>query len=78
MNRREFFASIIPFVALKSGETQQDYSVPARWIQQYRLQPVREGVPDNRIVCRGEDGQLYRLTDVLRILFSRHNVRRNQ
>ena len=76
MNRREFFASIIPFVTLKSGGAQQDYSVPTRWIQQYKLQPVREGVPDSRIVCRGEDGRLYRLTDILRILFSRHSVRR--
>ena len=76
MNRREFLSAIIPLTTLKSSESPSSYSVPARWIQQYKLQPVREGIPDDRIICRGEDGRLYRLTDVLRILFSRHSVRR--
>ena len=76
MDRREFLGVLFPLAAIRSVEAPSSYSIPSEWIQRYKLQPVQEGVPDSRIVCRGEDGRLYRLTDVLRILFSRHSIRR--
>lgn len=74
MNRREFLGAIVPLAASRSGEEPSNYSIPTRWIERYKLQPVREGVAASRIVVRGEDRHLYRLSDILRILFMHHRA----
>mgnify|MGYP007108821340 CR=1 FL=1 len=74
MNRREFLSAIVPLAASARGEEPSNYSIPARWIERYKLQPVSEGVTASRIVVRGEDRRLYRLSDILRVLFMHHKA----
>ena len=74
MNRRVFLGAFFPLAVLGNVEEQRPHIIPMRWILRYKLRPVREGIPADRIVCRGEDGHLYRLDDLLRVLFMHHKA----